>query len=187
MLIFINCAVIAPHERGFTFCLFVCLSGCGGAPCVIRNRARWMIQRPRLTDKSWHLMCEAVGQSPPGPFPRVNSQLECQKRYTSLSSLLFLPCSLHRHTSGALKGAQREPFEHSGCAQRDVAEPASWLLFQTGTFMCYHASPRWVRWVYNWVFRSEWLILVKLKSHWLEAERGFRPKASGLLSICLSQ
>lgn len=78
--------------------LFTYLSGRGHRPCVIRSRRCWMIQRPRLTDMSWHLMCVAVGQSPPGPFPGVNSQLECQKQYTSLSSLFFL-CISHLQSS----------------------------------------------------------------------------------------
>lgn len=110
---------------GFTYlhlCLFIYFSGRGDRLCVIRNHARWMIQRPRLTDKSWHLMYVAVGQSPPGPFPGVNSQLECQKQYTSLSSLFF-PCSLRRHTFQALKRSpKRNLFVCLFCTQREVTE-----------------------------------------------------------------
>ncbi len=87
--------------------LFIYFFGCGRRSCMIRSRPRWMIQRPRLTDKSWHLMCVAVGQSPPGPFPGVNSQLECQKQYTSLSSLFFL-CRLRR---GTIQESEKEPKE----------------------------------------------------------------------------
>lgn len=63
----------------------------------------------RLTDMSWHLMCVAVGQSPLGPILGVNSQLECQKQYTSLMSLFF-PCSLHRNTFQARKRAKSKGF-----------------------------------------------------------------------------
>lgn len=58
-------------------------------------------------------MYVAVGQSPLGPFPRVNSQLECQKQYTSLSSFIFL-CSLYRDTIQTLKEPEKENvFIHS--------------------------------------------------------------------------
>lgn len=84
------------HYLGFPFAtsLFIFVSVWAWPPSgMIRSRPRWMIQRPRLTDMSWHLMCVAVGQSPRGPFQGVNSQLECQKHgvYTRLSSFSFSP------------------------------------------------------------------------------------------------
>lgn len=66
-------------------------------------------------------MYVAVGQSPPGPFPGVNSQLECQKQCTSLSSLFF-PWSLRRHTFQALKRSPERNFVCLFCTQREVTE-----------------------------------------------------------------
>lgn len=70
----------------------------GSRPYTFRSRLNSsMIQKlSRLTDMSWHLMYVAEGQSPPGPFPGVNSQLECQKTDTSLSSLFVLCSCTHK-------------------------------------------------------------------------------------------
>lgn len=138
---------------GFTYlhlCLFIYFSGRGDRLCVIRNHARWMIQRPRLTDKSWHLMYVAVGQSPPGPFPGVNSQLECQKQYTSLSSLFF-PCSLRRHTFQALK---RSPKRNLFClfvlhSKGSYRELALWLLLKMLTLLCCNTDTGSARWAHR--------------------------------------
>lgn len=91
----------------------------------------------RLTDMSSHLMCVAVGQSPLGPNSGVNSQMECQKQYTSLSSLFFLG-SLLRNTFQAWKRARSKSFwKQCGSTEGDISKTNWCLLRSCDSTVCY--------------------------------------------------
>lgn len=89
--------------------MFVCLLICQGVArglCVIRSCPHRMIQRLGwLTcHHTWSVWLWA--KVPWGQFQEVNSQMECQKQYTSLSSLFFLR-SFHRNAPSPSKLAKK--------------------------------------------------------------------------------